>query len=252
MTSMVRGVGALLVLSWTLASCGGEDGLDPRDSEPSGAGEVQPDPAFTSEPMTEPRSRKGLSLACPSTAPVTCPNGCCPVNTVCAGDGCCPSRSPTNCGDGTCAASRQACGGSAGSSGGSGGSAGGTSGGGNSCTSGNPGCTSSYQGPSSNIQRDAQCQAAWSGICAGRTSSQIASFCGIYNSSSWGSPGNCPYCCAGGSTSGSSSSSSSSSSKKSSSPCASAAGGRSTSADMGLISLSLGALIVWRRRRRRP
>lgn len=49
----------------------------------------------------------------------------------------------------------------------------------------------SYSGPTADPQRDAQCQAAWSAQCNGQDSSD---YCGVYNSSSWGSPGSCPYC----------------------------------------------------------
>lgn len=55
---------------------------------------------------------------------------------------------------------------------------------------GGPSC-GAYDGPTADIQRDVQCQAAWSAICAGQSAS---AYCSIYNASGWGSPGNCPYC----------------------------------------------------------
>jgi hypothetical protein len=50
---------------------------------------------------------------------------------------------------------------------------------------------SAYAGPEADPQRDVQCQAAWSAQCNGDDKS---AYCDLYNSSSWGSAGNCPYC----------------------------------------------------------
>lgn len=58
-------------------------------------------------------------------------------------------------------------------------------------------CTDTYQGPTSDIQRDSFCQAAYAYLCMdgfAPDSEEVTSQCDIYNSTSWGYTGNCPYC----------------------------------------------------------
>jgi hypothetical protein len=52
-------------------------------------------------------------------------------------------------------------------------------------------CTATYEGPTGDIQRDAQCQAAWSAICAMQSP---AGYCAVYNDPGFGSGPSCPYC----------------------------------------------------------